>query len=356
VNAIAEQISTGLSDEFPAAGGADEKLLFLVNFAVRAPSSHNTQPWLFRIQGHELDLFADLRRSLPIVDPLNRELIISCGAALHHLRIAARYFGHDCRVESFPEAEYPDLLARFSLGSPCEADALHILLCNAISKRSTNRFPFLEDPIPETVLDVLVQTAEHEGAWLHLFQDEKPRFEIADIVADADRVQWGDKQFRRELAAWLVPNTTRRRDGIPGYAQGKGNLASEAEAFLVRTFDLGQGRAARDREIAWHSPVLAVLGTEGDSRQDWLKAGQAVSAILLRARVEDVWASFLNQAVEVPSARARLEALTGTKGAPQILLRMGCGPEVKSTPRRPLREVLLHPKNRPIRLTAENLS
>ena len=88
-------------------GGAHEKLLFLLNFAVRAPSSHNTQPWLFRIQGHELDLIAETNRSLPIVDPLNRELIISCGAALHHLRVAARYFGHSCWVEPFPEAEYP---------------------------------------------------------------------------------------------------------------------------------------------------------------------------------------------------------------------------------------------------------
>src|SRR6188768_2343431 len=101
MNAIAGYNATQLSDEFPAGGAPDEKLLFLLNFAVRAPSGHNTQPWLFRIQGHELDLIADLRRSLPVVDPLNRELIISCGAALHHLRIAARYCGHSSRVEPF---------------------------------------------------------------------------------------------------------------------------------------------------------------------------------------------------------------------------------------------------------------
>lgn len=356
MNAVSDRASPDLSDRFPAGAAADEKLLFLLSFATRAPSSHNTQPWLFRIQGHELDLIADLNRSLPLADPLNRELIISCGAALHHLRVAARNFGHSYRVETFPEPDYPHLLARFSLGAPFEADAASILLCNAIAKRSTNRFPFAADPIPEALLDVLMQTADHEGAWLHPFRDEEARFQIADIVADADRLQWGDKQFRRELAAWLTPNAARRRDGIPGYAQGLGDLASEAEAFVVRTFDLGQGRAARDRDIALHSPVLAVLGTEGDSRQDWLNAGQALSAILLRAQVEDVSASFLNQAVEVPSARAGLEALTGAKGAPQILLRLGFGREVKATPRRAVHEVLLESKNRPIRLTAGNLS
>jgi nitroreductase len=81
-----------LAEEFPLDAGADEQLQFLLRYAVFAPSSHNTQPWLFRIQGHELDLIADLNRSLPIVDPMNRELIISCGAALNHLQTATRYF------------------------------------------------------------------------------------------------------------------------------------------------------------------------------------------------------------------------------------------------------------------------
>jgi hypothetical protein len=99
-----------------------------------------------------------------------------------------------------------------------------------------------------------------------------------------------------------------------------------------------------------------VIGTPGDSRQDWLNAGQALSRVLLRARVEDVSASFLSQVVELSSTRARLEALTGSKGPPQVVLRLGFGPEVRPTPRRPVREVILQPRNRPIRLTAENLA
>src|SRR5687768_9682674 len=102
-------------DDFPAEANADEQLQFLLRYAVLAPSSHNTQPWLFRIQGHELDLIADVNRSLPVVDPMNRELIMSCGAALNHLHIAARYFGFSSKIESFPEPGFPDLLARFSL-------------------------------------------------------------------------------------------------------------------------------------------------------------------------------------------------------------------------------------------------
>lgn len=356
MNATADQNAGALLEDFPAGGGPDEKLLFLLRFAARAPSSHNTQPWLFRIQGHEVDLIADLKRSLPMADPQNRQLIMSCGAALHHLRVATKYFGYSSRIEMFPDEDYPDLLARFSLGASCETHAEDILFFNAIPKRCTNRLPFLPDPVPTALLDVLALIAEREGAWLHFFEDEESRFQIADLVSEADQVQWPDKQFRYELARWLIPNHSPRRDGIPGYARGIGDLTSRAEPFLVRTFDMGQGRAAKDRDIAIHSPVLAVLGTEGDYRIDWLRAGQALSAILLRAQVEDVSASFLNQAIEVPSTRARLEALTETKGAPQILLRLGFGQEIKPTPRRPVQSFLLQPRNRPIRLTAENLS
>ena len=343
--------STSISiGDFPVDAGPDEKILFLLNYAILAPSSHNTQPWLFSVQGHQVDLIADLKRSLPICDPTNRELIMSCGTALHHLRVATRYFGYSSDTEYFPEPNYPALLARFSLGMPCDTHPENVLLFHAMGRRHTNRFPFLPDPVPQALQDVLTQVAAREGAWLHIFEDEDSRFQIADLVAEADRVQWQDKLFRRELANWLTPNKSARRDGIPGYAQGLGDLSSEAEAFLVRTFDLGKGQAARHRDIALHSPILAVLGTEGDQSADWLAAGQALSAILLRAGVEDVSASFLSQAVEVPGTRAQLETLTGCKGAPQIVLRLGFGPEVKPTPRRPLKAFILPPRNRPMRI------
>ena len=338
------------AEQFPASAGADEKILFLLRYAVLAPSNHNTQPWLFRLQGHELDLIADLNRSLPVTDPENRELIISCGAALNHLRVASRYFGYSSEIEACPEPEYPALLARFSLGGPCDTYAEDLLKFGAIEKRRTHRFPFLPDPVPQSLLDILEQTARCHGIELDVFTDNDTRYQIAELVSEADRVQWHDKHFRRELAAWLTPNRSARRDGIPGYARGVGNITSDAEAFVVRTFDLGEGQAARDREIALHSPVIAVLSTQNDSRLDWLNAGMALSDLLLRARVEDVSASFLNQAIEVPQTRAGLEALLSGKGRAQALLRLGFGKEIKPTPRRAVHDCLLPPRNRPIRI------
>ena len=95
------------ADDFPADGTSEEKLWFTVQYAILAPSSHNTQPWKFRIHGNVVELYADLSRALPVVDPDKRELIMSCGAALFHLRTAIRYFGYGCQVETFPEPGEP---------------------------------------------------------------------------------------------------------------------------------------------------------------------------------------------------------------------------------------------------------
>src|SRR6185436_14115060 len=77
--------------------------LSLVSAAAMAPSSHNTQPWLFLVGHHSIDLVADRRRALPVNDPGDRELTISCGCALLNLRVAAAAAGYSPRVALCPE-------------------------------------------------------------------------------------------------------------------------------------------------------------------------------------------------------------------------------------------------------------
>ena len=116
---------------------------------------------------------------------------------------------------------------------------------------------------------------------------------------------------------------------------------SYAGPLVVRTFDMGEGQAAKNHELATGSPVLAVLGTDQDTPRDWLHAGQGLARVLLRARVEDVWASFLNQAVELPDLRQKLNTVIGRTGFPQACLRLGFGADIRPTPRRDAQEVLI---------------
>jgi hypothetical protein len=94
----------------------DDELRFAVEQAVLAPSSHNTQPWQFRLDGDTVELYADRHRVLHVIDPQDRELVISCGAALLNIELAIAHLGRAHDVEVFPEPGDPDLLARVTLG------------------------------------------------------------------------------------------------------------------------------------------------------------------------------------------------------------------------------------------------
>ena len=134
-----------------------------------------------------MELHADRTRGLPVVDPEDRALVISCGAALYFLRIAIRHFGHADEVRTFPSPDESDLLAEVRLGAPYAATAEEHQLFEAITKRRTNRSPFQEREIPQEVLEALESAATDEGAWLAIVRDEVTKYAVADLVAEGDR-------------------------------------------------------------------------------------------------------------------------------------------------------------------------
>jgi hypothetical protein len=109
----------------------------------------------------------------------------------------------------------------------------------------------------------------------------------------------------------------------------------------VRTFDVGNGRAAKDQSLAAHSPVLGVLGGKTDDPAGWLAVGQALSAVTLAATAAGVSHAYLNQAVEVPEVRDRLRRAIPAVEHPLLVLRFGFAKPVRRTPRRPLDEVII---------------
>ena len=182
--------------------------------------------------------------------------------------------------------------------------------------------------------------AKTEKAWIHFTQDQAEKESIADLVSEGDRIQAADKSFRRELAAWIHPNRSNSGDGMPGFSHGIGDIASNFGPFFVRTFDWGNGQAAKDSQLAMGSPLLVALGTSGDSPEDWMNCGQALARVLLRATANGISTSFLNQPIEVDELRPRIGALAKHDGFAQILLRMGYGKEIDPTPRRLLEDVM----------------
>src|SRR6266850_1747623 len=65
----------------------------LIGAAVLAPSNWNSQPWRFEVDGASIRLIADAQRSLPVTDPDQRGMMLSLGASLENLLVAARAYG-----------------------------------------------------------------------------------------------------------------------------------------------------------------------------------------------------------------------------------------------------------------------
>ena len=325
---------------FPRQGDGAAQLAFAARYAVLAPSSHNTQPWRFVINGNRLDVQADRTRSLGVVDPHDRELLISCGAALFQLRLALHHFGRASVADLLPDTVSGDVVASVWLGddrTPTDEDER---MFAAIARRHTNRAPFAPAGVEEATRLSLVEAARRQDAWLYLASG-MAKEALAALVSEADRRQMADAHFRQELASWLRSNDAESGDGMPGYARARGDLLARVEPVIVRSFDVGGGKAARDHELAVGSPLLAVLGTDGDDERDWMVAGEALARVLLHATTMGLAASFLNQPIELADFRGRVSQILGKSGYPQLLLRVGHPTvEAMATPRRPLSDVI----------------
>ena len=323
----------------PATDHARKVLQFALHHAILAPSSHNAQPWRFQFRGDGLELYLDRTRALPMVDPQGREMVMSCGAALLNLRLAIRYLGYAGEVSLFPDPGNSELLARIGVGWGQAATPRDRALFDAIPKRHTNRLPLEHRAIADSVFDALQVAVQEEGAWLHVVRDENDLKAVANLVWEADRIQWIDRRCRRELAKWIRPNRSRRQDGIPGYSLGLGDAASVVAPAVMRAFDLGRRISEKDWAIAASAPALMLLGTEDDFSSDWLRAGQAVEKLLLLACTHGISASFFNQPLQVAELRPQVRAVLVETGYPQLLFRLGYGSEIQPTPRRSLRDV-----------------
>jgi nitroreductase len=307
----------------------------VLSAAVAAPSVHNTQPWRFRVRGQTIDLFADRDRQLQAQDPDGRALLMSCGAALLNLRVAAEHVGHSTAVTVLPDESEPDHLASVVLNGGQQPRGMAAELFAAIAERHTNRQPYEDRPIPTAALSALVEAASQEGAALYPVTDPEERRRVVDLIHDADAVT--DPRVVAETKTWTGVEPE-RGDGIPTPSLGP---IPQSPATPHR--DLAPGRPIHGRGFAVFEkdPTLAILTTKRDGPLDWLVAGQALERVLLVATVEGLVSTFANQPLEAPSLRWLVREPTQPIGFPQMILRIGYAPAAPATPRRPLADVMV---------------
>ena len=297
----------------------------LLHAAGQAPSVYNTQPWRFQVIRQEsIELLTDPGRRLKVSDPRGRSQLVSCGAALFNLRMAIRVAGERPLVKLRPSMKRPELLASIKMGGAGAPTGEERDLYDCIPLRRTNRQPFSERRIPLWVMAELQVAATWEGAAL-VPADPRQLLEHAVMAGEALDA---DSDYLAELDAWTMPGM--RQDGVPGYLHGP-----RPSGELPATRDFGRRESCVPFE---QLPQVAVLTTPGDRPIDWLRAGQALQRVLLVATAHGISASFLNQPLDLRDMRHRADP-RHRRGHPQMIMRLGYGPEVPRAPRRPPTEL-----------------
>ena len=321
-----------------------ERAGYLVEVAARAPSVHNTQPWRFTVTGDTIELYADASRQL-MEDVSGREMIISCGAALFGLRLAVRSLGYQPEVDLFPEPSQRRLLARVRAGRPAPMTSDERAMLQAVPHRHTHRDAFESGSLPEDLLDALRDDVAAEGAMLTVIDAAAYR-RLTAILASWS--QWQDLyptspaaiRTEAETLRWTRDTGTEARDGVPAHAF-PATAGREAGRLPQRDFDLSRGWGFRPLGGP-PAPVTAILVAKSECEQSWLRAGQALQRMLLRAASHWVFARLQTQPLQSVSVQAQIRSSLTPAGSPQMLLELGVARSSHPTARRPADELLPH--------------
>ncbi len=324
----------------PAQLPADaRRMLYLASLA---PSGHNTQPWTVHLLGpYHWIIGNDPRGWLPVVDPAQRETMLSLGAFAQSLEYAAAHFGYQCRwqvlattrqaadvlevtLERRPGPAYPDL--------------------TALLGRRTLRTGFSAVPIqPADVQRLTAGEAAHDH---FLPPASEPSAYLTTATLLANQHQTAHDPAQRELAHWVrwdAAAVQRHRDGLTAAGMGINGPAG----WLVRHFydsarvltpDFRRrGLTQVADQLATHGGWL-VLTSPDESVPALLDAGRRLARIWLKAKALNIAIHPMTQVLEEAPGPAGLGQRLGLGAPVQFVLRLGYVESYAApvSPRRPV--------------------
>lgn len=315
-----------------------------VDLACRAPSVHNSQPWQWTYSDGRLDLFSDRSRLLASADPSARQLVLSCGAALHHLQVAATALKWSTDIDRLPMGEHSNHLATIRFGHGARPASHDFDLVAAIRKRHSDRRPFAP-PSPDVDFPGPLHEMLRDGTQVTVLP-QNARTVLGAATELTAALRRYDSAYQLEIHWW----TGRSVDfvGVPPEALATAEQSAHVE--IGRRFPPGSQTSADPPDP--DRSTIVVVSTEADGRADWLHAGEALSAVLLEATSARLATCPLTHVTEFGQSREMIRTLLPGGGHPQALVRIGTtAPENRPapTPRLPTESILTVTVRRPVR-------
>ncbi len=317
--------------DFPANDSREEKLAFLLNYAILAPSTHNSQPWKFSVTNDSISVFADKSRWLQVADADQRELYMSIGCTLENLIVAADHFGYNSSVAYFSKEK--DLVAEVIL-RPAVNSSTDPRPFSAILSRQTNRNPYEQRAISQADLETIKGLSSGADASIFITGDPALKKSFQDLVVQANGIQYSDANFKSELGHWLG-------QGVMGPTGVQAKMAQLAVVFL----DVGPEQTEKDSLLINSTPYLGFISTANNDSISSVKAGRALERFWLWATALGISLHPMSQALECGQTKENLTGLLPAQsGMRQVqqAFRLGYArPVSEHSTRRPLQEVLI---------------
>lgn len=317
---------------------AADDYVILVRYAILAASSHNTQPWKFALEPGRIRILPDLSRRCPEVDPDDHHLYASLGCAATNLLLAAQaagLHGH-CSFDESSSCVQVD----FEKASPHRSG-----LFEAIPRRQCTRTGYDGTALTADELRLLQEAGRGDGVSVLLLTEDRKKEQVADFVAKGNLAQINDPRWSAEMRDWVrftADDALQRGDGLYGAAMGFPDIPRWLGNVVMRVAVSAARQNAKDAAHIRSSGAIAVIYSDEDDKRHWVEAGRCYERLALQATALGLCNAFINQPVEVPSLRPQFASFLGIGTLrPDLVVRIGRGPEMPRSPRRPLEDVIV---------------
>jgi nitroreductase len=320
------------------AGNALHDYRGLVRYATLAASSHNTQPWKFKLEPNRIVILPDLSRRCPAVDPDDHHLYASLGCAAENILVAAPAFG--LKGHYSYDASASSVQIDFEDTPPFRSS-----LFEAILKRQCSRIEYDGSSLSVEQIRQLEEAARGNGVSVLLITDSEQKEQIARYVAEGNTAQFSDAAWAKELRSWIrfsAKEAVLNADGLYGPVMGNPDVPRWLGMLFMRFGFSAKRQNRKDIRNIRSSAALAVLFSEADDKAHWVEAGRCYERLALQAAALGLRTACINQPVEVSTLRAEFGRYLGIGDRrPDLMVRIGRCAETPRSLRRPVEQVLV---------------
>jgi hypothetical protein len=311
----------------------------LVRNATLAPSSHNTQCWTFRLAAGAITIAPDLSRRLSVVDPDNHHLYVSLGCATENMAHAA--LAHGLQATARFEASGDGAVVVDLAPTP----AVRTPLFGAIAQRQCTRGDYDSQPLSADDLRLLQGAGQGRGVRVELLTARPAMERVLEFVVAGNTEQMANPAFMAELTQWIrfgADEAVLTGDGLFTGAMGNPVVPRWLGKRAMGYFMTPASETERYTRQVRSSAAIAVFASEGNDPAQWVEVGRCYERFALQATALGIRHAHLNPPVEAARVRPGFAAALnlGTQ-RPDLVLRIGRGPTMPYSLRRPLQAVLV---------------